>query len=363
MQLSDFSYDLPPELIAQHPARQRTASRLLHVDSAGRCHDRQFLDCPAFFEPGDVLVLNDTKVIPARLFGRKATGGKVEVLLERVIGDKQLLAQVKASKSPKPGTDIIINGGGDFPEVALTVTGRQDSFFELSAPDIDDIYTWLDAVGRIPLPPYIERAEQSDGDSSADAERYQTVFARHQGAVAAPTAGLHFDEATLARIKELGVHIVYVTLHVGAGTYQPVRVDDVTTHKMHKEQATVSAQTCAVINQARARGNRVVAVGTTVVRSLETAATSSLEQGASPDTDDFLQPFHGDTDIFIYPGFKFRIIDALLTNFHLPESTLLMLVSAFAGRDVILDAYNHAVQQRYRFFSYGDAMLLERAGT
>ncbi len=345
MQLSDFQFDLPPELIAQYPTEKRTASRLLHVSGDGSCHDQQFVDCLEHLKAGDVLVLNNTKVIPARLYGQKATGGRLEVLIERVLDDERLLAQVRASKSPKTGTVISIDGDDS---AQLSVAGRQGMFFELVLQGVDDIYQWLDQVGNIPLPPYIERNDQEQ-----DAERYQTVFAREKGAVAAPTAGLHFDEELLKKVSDKGVHIHYVTLHVGAGTYQPVRVDNIDDHQMHREYLSVSQTTCDAIVEAKQRGNKVIAVGTTVVRSLETAAQHS--EGPN------LQPFQGETEIFIYPGFEFKVIDCLITNFHLSQSTLLMLVSAFCGRDVILRAYQHAIEQKYRFFSYGDAMLLEKS--
>jgi len=356
VQLSDYHFDLPPELIAQYPAEQRTASRLLHLNASRELADLDFPDCLSHMQSGDVLVLNDTKVIPARLFGRKETGGQVEVLIERVLNDTQLLAQVRASKSPKPGTNLFIEDDSD---VYLTVTGRQDNFFELSIYGIDDIYQWLDCVGSLPLPPYIERSDEHE-----DIERYQTVFAKDKGAVAAPTAGLHFDEELLKSIKAKGVKVCTVTLHVGAGTYQPVRVDNLLEHKMHRERLSVNQQTCDVINDARKNGKKVIAVGTTVVRSLETAAKQSMHnQSDSLAASLLLKPFTGETEIFIYPGFKFQIIDKLITNFHLSESTLLMLVSAFSGRDAIMIAYAHAITEKYRFFSYGDAMLLEKSGS
>lgn len=356
MHLSDYQFDLPAELIAQYPADQRTASRLLYLNAAGEVADLGFPDCVTQMQSGDVLVLNDTKVIPARLFGQKSTGGQVEVLIERILNDTQLLAQVRASKAPKAGSKLFIQGDTD---AYLTVTGRQDNFFELSVAGVSDIYNWLDRVGSLPLPPYIERSDEHE-----DISRYQTVFAKDKGAVAAPTAGLHFDEELLQTIKAKGVHVCTVTLHVGAGTYQPVRVENVLEHKMHRERLSVNQQTCDVINKARANGRQVIAVGTTVVRSLETAAQQSM----TLDSDDLenansqlqLKPFSGETEIFIYPGFTFQIIDKLITNFHLSESTLLMLVSAFSGREAIMKAYAHAIAEKYRFFSYGDAMLLER---
>ncbi len=339
MRTRDFHYDLPEELIAQFPVSQRDASRLLHVAKGGQLTDAGFKDLLDILCPGDLLVLNDTRVIPARLFACKDTGGKVEIMLERVIDDTSLLVQLRASKSPRAGSLLQVAGGD-----AFQVVGRQEDMYLLKFIAQGGLDEFLQQHGHIPLPPYIQRA-----DDAQDQERYQTVYSDKPGAVAAPTAGLHFTEDILAALKKKDVDHVRLTLHVGAGTFQPVRVDDVSNHKMHKERMVLTADTVNRINLARAKGGRIIAVGTTVVRSLETAARSGE-----------LQPYEGDTDIFIYPGFKFNVIDMLLTNFHLPESTLLMLVSAFAGKDTIMRAYNHAVQQRYRFFSYGDAMLLER---
>ncbi len=339
MRTRDFHYDLPEELIAQFPVSQRDASRLLHVAKGGELTDAGFKDLLDILCPGDLLVLNDTRVIPARLFACKDTGGKVEIMLERVIDDTSLLVQLRASKSPRAGSLLQVAGGD-----AFQVVGRQEDMYLLKFIAQGGLDEFLQQHGHIPLPPYIQRA-----DDAQDQERYQTVYSDKPGAVAAPTAGLHFTEDILAALKKKDVDHVRLTLHVGAGTFQPVRVDDVSNHKMHKERMVLTADTVNRINTARAKGGRIIAVGTTVVRSLETAARSGE-----------LQPYEGDTDIFIYPGFKFNVIDMLLTNFHLPESTLLMLVSAFAGKDTIMRAYNHAVQQRYRFFSYGDAMLLER---
>jgi S-adenosylmethionine:tRNA ribosyltransferase-isomerase len=341
MRRSDFHYDLPDELIARHPAAERSASRLLHVDGRNaRWFDRGFRDLPALLQAGDLLVFNDTRVIPARLQARKAgSGGRVEILLERLAGGTTAQVQLKASKPARAGTVLEIEGGG-----AATVTGRDGDFWTLDfAPD--DAHAVFERAGTMPLPPYIDRPPED-----ADRERYQTVYARHPGAVAAPTAGLHFDATVLDACRARGVGFAYVTLHVGAGTFQPVRVDDVARHRMHAEVCAVNAAACAAIADTRARGGRVVAVGTTAVRTLESAAA----QGS-------LQPFAGETRLFITPGTRFRVVDALVTNFHLPESTLLMLVSAFAGRDTILAAYRHAIAQRYRFFSYGDAMFLEPA--
>jgi len=336
MRREDFHFDLPPELIAQQPAAERGGSRLLLLDgSSGERRDLVFADLPGLLRRGDLLVFNDTRVIPARLFGHKDSGGKVEVLVERIVDERHVLAHVRASKSPKPGSWLTLES-----DVEVEVLGRQGELFELrfDAP----VFERLKQYGRMPLPPYIEREAGSD-----DAERYQTAYARREGAVAAPTAGLHFDQTMLAKLTEQGIEQAYVTLHVGAGTFQPVRVDDIREHVMHHEYLEVPAETVAAIAATRARGGRVVAVGTTVVRSLESAARTGE-----------LQPFQGETDIFIYPGYQFRVIDALVTNFHLPESTLLMLVCAFAGYDHTMAAYRHAVAESYRFFSYGDAMFI-----
>ena len=346
MNVADFTYDLPDELIAQYPPEKRGASRLLKVHQNQPLQDAQFADLLDELHAGDVMVLNNTKVVPARMFGQKESGGRIEVLLERVTGENTLLAQIRASRAPKPGQQLLIDGDD---QVRLTVLGRQDTFFELQVNGLQtSLFDWLEQVGHMPLPPYIERA-----DEHADQDRYQTVFAEQKGAVAAPTAGLHYDDALLAAIRDKGVDIVTITLHVGAGTYQPVRVDSVEEHVMHSEYIEVSDAACKAVIAAKQRGGRVLAVGTTVVRSLETAARAAGD-------DALIAPFTGDTDIFIYPGFKFKVVDMLQTNFHLPESTLLMLVSAFAGTETIRSAYQHAIAQKYRFFSYGDAMLLER---
>ena len=338
MKRTDFHYDLPPELIAQMPLDQRSASRLLRFDKqSGHLNDHEFNDLPDMLNRGDLLVFNNTKVIPARLFGVKASGGRVEILVERLLNKHQCLAQVRASKSPKPGGMLILEGGHE-----LQVLGRQGSFFQLQAVG-DDLMKLLLKFGHMPLPPYITRE-----DTSFDRHRYQTVFAETAGAVAAPTAGLHFDQNLLDRLKAGGIESATVTLHVGAGTFQPVRVDNIEDHEMHAEWLDVSQSTCDAVEACKARGGRVIAVGTTAVRSLETAAQSGS-----------LKPYCGDSRIFIYPPYDFRVIDALITNFHLPESTLLMLVSALAGRLRTLAAYRHAVEQGYRFFSYGDAMLVE----
>ncbi|MCR6685065.1 tRNA preQ1(34) S-adenosylmethionine ribosyltransferase-isomerase QueA [Pseudoxanthomonas sp.] len=344
MKKSDFNYSLPEELIAQAPLAQRSASRLLVVPPGeGAFADAHVRDLPDMLQAGDLLVFNDTRVIPARLFGQKDSGGRVEILIERLLPGEQARAQVRASKSPKPGSRIVLDGGGQ-----AEVLGRDGEFYVLRFEVDGPFEAWLLKVGRLPLPPYIRREPGQDDD-----ERYQTVFARQVGAVAAPTAGLHFDEALLQRLGERGVQFGHVTLHVGAGTFQPVRVEDVREHAMHSEWLNVGAELVAQVRRTREAGGRVVAVGTTVVRALESAWRRSE---SNPEGE--LQPFAGETRIFIFPGYRIRSVDALVTNFHLPESTLLMLVSAFAGKERIFDAYRHAVEQRYRFFSYGDAMLL-----
>jgi len=337
MLLSDFHYDLPESLIARHPAEPRSASRLLHLDGAtGALTDRRATDLPALLRAGDLLVFNDTRVVPARLFGVKDTGGKVEVMLERLRGGSRATVQLRASKSARPGTRIHVTGGA-----TATVVERDDDFWlvEFDAP-ASDVF---ERCGEMPLPPYIDRPAEPQ-----DRKRYQTVYARTPGAVAAPTAGLHFDHGLLDACRAAGAEFAYVTLHVGAGTFQPVRAPNIAEHRMHAELLQVGAVTVAAIEAARARGSRVIAVGTTAVRSLETAA-----QGGR------LAPYAGETRLFITPGFRFKVSDGLVTNFHLPESTLLMLVSAFAGREHVLAAYRHAVEARYRFFSYGDAMFIE----
>jgi S-adenosylmethionine:tRNA ribosyltransferase-isomerase len=339
MRKSDFDYHLPPESIAQAPAQPRGTSRLLRVDG-GALEDLRFTDLPGLLRPGDLLVFNDTRVIPARLFGSKESGGRIEMLVERLLGGRRVLTQLHASKSPGPGTRLALEGG-----VGATVLARQGEFFEIEFDGDTPALDVLTRIGHVPLPPYIKR-----GDSAADREQYQTVFARTPGAVAAPTAGLHFDEAMLTRLREGGFEFAYVTLHVGAGTFQPMRVEEVGQHRLHAERMSVGADVCAQIERAKSEGRRVVAVGTTVVRALESAAHTGE-----------LQPFDGDTDIFIYPGYRFRVVDALLTNFHLPQSTLLMLVCAFAGTPTVLGAYRHAVERGYRFYSYGDAMFVTLA--
>jgi len=331
-----FQFELPDELIARQPTEQRQGSRLLYLDSLNDdLQHQQFTDLLCHIQPGDLMVFNNTKVIPARLFGQKESGGKVEVLVERVVDKYSVLAHVRASKSPKAGTQLIFDN-----DYRAEMMGRVDDLFELkfSEPVLDV----LDQIGHMPLPPYIDRS-----DTDEDKSRYQTVYAQQLGAVAAPTAGLHFDDQILAAIKEKGAQIAFVTLHVGAGTFQPVRVDNILEHKMHSEWLQVSDEVCRQVCETKASGGRVVAVGTTSVRCLETAAREGE-----------IVPFEGDTDIFIYPGYQFNVVDALLTNFHLSESTLLMLVSAFSGYQSIMHAYQEAVAERYRFFSYGDAMFL-----
>lgn len=341
LQRQDFYFDLPPELIAQQPPAQRGDSRLLTLDgTTGQLTDRQFRDLPTLLQPGDLLVFNDTRVIPARFSGRKASGGRVELLVERVLDEQRALVQIRANRAPKPGGLLLLDAGG-----TATVLNRQDDLFEIRAEIDQPLLIWLEQHGRLPLPPYITRQP-----TAHDAERYQTVYARQPGAVAAPTAGLHFDQALLAQIAEMDVTRTFITLHVGAGTFQPVRVEHITEHVMHAERFEITAETCEKIHATRKRGGRVIAVGTTTLRALETA---SNEQGIP-------QPGENETRIFIYPGYRFRCVDALITNFHLPESTLLMLVAAFAGRDTIMHAYHHAVAANYRFFSYGDAMFITR---
>ena len=343
MKTADFDYQLPDELIARYPAADRTASRLLVVASDGELKHRHFADIGDYLKAGDLLVLNNTRVIPARLFGKKASGGQLEMLIERVEGEYQALAHIRCSRSPKAGAELQLTADENresISDFSATVEGRSGSLFRVSftAP----VLAVLEAIGHMPLPPYIDRS-----DEMLDRDRYQTVFAEQPGAVAAPTAGLHFDEELLSRLAGKGVERAEITLHVGAGTFQPVKVDDVEQHHMHSEWIEVPQAVCDKIKACKARGGRVVAVGTTVVRSLETAARSGD-----------IKPFAGDTDIFLYPGKPFHAVDMLITNFHLPQSTLLMLVSAFAGTQRIRHAYQQAVQEQYRFFSYGDAMLL-----
>ncbi|GGJ92559.1 S-adenosylmethionine:tRNA ribosyltransferase-isomerase [Pseudomonas matsuisoli] len=338
MRVSDFHFDLPENLIARHPLAERRASRLLVLDGLdGTTAHRQFADFLEYVRPGDLVVFNNTRVIPARLWGQKASGGKIEILVERVLDTDRVLAHVRASKAPKPGARLLIEGGAE-----ATMVARHDALFELAFDE--PVLPMLDRVGHMPLPPYIDRP-----DDDADRERYQTVYAQRAGAVAAPTAGLHFDEPMLDALQQKGVETAFVTLHVGAGTFQPMRVERVEDHLMHSEWLEVTPEVVAAVAECRARRGRVIAVGTTSVRSLESAAREGV-----------LKPYSGDTDIFIWPGYQFQVVDALVTNFHLPESTLLMLVSAFAGYEQTMAAYQEAVAQQYRFFSYGDAMFITR---
>jgi S-adenosylmethionine:tRNA ribosyltransferase-isomerase len=339
MKLSDFDYELPPQLIAQEALEDRAASRMLLMQEDGECQDRQFRDLLDLIQPEDLLVFNNTKVLPARLFGQKSTGGQIEVLVERLLDNRRLLAHIRSSKSPKAGARLTLEGAFE-----AEVVGRQGALFELIFDHESTAVELLEAHGHMPLPPYIERA-----DTPADHARYQTVFAQHPGAVAAPTAGLHFDDEFMAALKARGVATAQVTLHVGAGTFQPVRTEDLSDHIMHSEWIDVSGSVCDAVEACRKRGGNVIAVGTTTVRSLESAAMTGQ-----------LKPFQGDTDIFITPGYEFQVIDRLVTNFHLPKSTLLMLISAFSGYDEIKQAYRHAVEREYRFFSYGDAMYLSK---
>ena len=338
LSLADFDYELPPELIAQFPLPERTASRLLVVDGARR-EDRRFADLPGLLHPGDLLVFNDTRVLRARLHGLKDSGGRVEVLIERPVGRHEALAQIRASHAPWPGSRLRLEGA-----LEVDVVARDGAFFLLRFPAADDLVDLLERHGKLPLPPYIQRPAEA-----SDEARYQTVYAQARGSVAAPTAGLHFDQPLLDALRAKRVELAWLTLHVGAGTFQPVRGDDLSQHRMHRERYVIPADTAAALVAARARGGRIVAVGTTTLRALEAAAQ---EGGilAGP----------GETDLFILPGFRFRTADALITNFHLPKSTLLMLVSAFGGPENLRQAYRHAVAERYRFFSYGDAMFIKR---
>ncbi|EPY1011521.1 tRNA preQ1(34) S-adenosylmethionine ribosyltransferase-isomerase QueA [Vibrio vulnificus] len=347
MQVSDFYFDLPDELIARYPQSERTASRLLQLNgNTGAVKDGSFKDVLELVQAGDLVVFNNTRVIPARMFGRKESGGKLEVLVERMLDEKRFLAHVRSSKSPKPGTLVFL---GEEDQYSAEMVARQDALFELHLKADQTILEVLEEIGHMPLPPYIDRP-----DEDADKERYQTVYNQKPGAVAAPTAGLHFDNQLLEQIKAKGAEFAYVTLHVGAGTFQPVKVDNILEHHMHSEYAEVSQEVVDAIKTTKARGGRVIAVGTTSVRSLESAAQESLKNGTE------LMPFFGDTEIFIFPGYQYQLVDCLITNFHLPESTLIMLVSAFAGYDHTMNAYQHAVTNQYRFFSYGDAMFIEK---
>ncbi|WP_069469954.1 tRNA preQ1(34) S-adenosylmethionine ribosyltransferase-isomerase QueA [Candidatus Marithrix sp. Canyon 246] len=338
MQRTDFTFDLPDNLIAQHPPTSRTSSKLLFIDpDTNKFKDLSFLEFPQLLNPKDLLVFNNTRVIPARIFGHKASGGKIEILLERILNKNQILAQIRASKTPKPNTDLYLDA-----DIKVTVLQQLDNFFKLEFHDTRSVYEILPEIGHIPLPPYIKRT-----DTPIDKQRYQTIYASKLGAVAAPTAGLHFDTAMIKQIQNMGIETTFITLHVGAGTFSPIRVNDISQHTMHAEYLQVSQQVCEQIQATRARGGRVIAVGTTSVRALETATDNGI-----------IKPYQGETRLFITPGYKFQSVDALLTNFHLPESTLLMLVSAFAGQKQVLAAYRHAVAQQYRFFSYGDAMFM-----
>ncbi|MGM0570605.1 tRNA preQ1(34) S-adenosylmethionine ribosyltransferase-isomerase QueA [Marinobacter sp.] len=338
MKVSDFHFELPDELIARYPMAERSASRMLCLDGiSGTLAHRQFRDLPDLLEPDDLLVFNDTRVIPARLFGTKDTGGRVEVLVERVEATDTVLAHVRASKALKAGQRVVLEDGS-----ALVMLDREDALFRLQTESGEAMLDLLERAGHMPLPPYVDRP-----DENSDRERYQTVYAREAGAVAAPTAGLHFDQSIFDRLAEKGIQTAFVTLHVGAGTFQPVRVEKVEDHVMHSEVATVPEAAVEAIRATRRRGGRVIAVGTTSVRSLESASRGGA-----------VRPFQGETDIFIRPGYRFQTVDAMITNFHLPESTLIMLVSAFAGYHHTMAAYREAVAERYRFFSYGDAMFI-----
>jgi S-adenosylmethionine:tRNA ribosyltransferase-isomerase len=338
MRLSDFHYDLPQELIAQHPLPERASSRLLVLEGPGRVlQDRTFSEFPGLLRAGDLLVFNDTQVIPARLYGRKRSGGRVEVLVERVLDEHRVRAQLRASRAPKAGGELLLEGG-----VCAQVRARQGPFFELGFAGPRPVLDLLTAHGHVPLPPYIERA-----DEAGDRERYQTVYARRPGAVAAPTAGLHFDTYLLDVLRNAGIAMEFVTLHVGAGTFQPIRVEDISGHPMHPEYLEVDASVCAAVARCRERRGRVIAVGTTSVRALESVAAA-----------DGLRPYRGETRLFITPGYRFRVVDALITNFHLPRSSLLMLVCALGGYGSVMAAYGHAVTHGYRFYSYGDAMFI-----
>lgn len=340
MRRQDFSYTLPEELIAKYPPAERGQSRLLHLDgTTGALQDQAFPDLLAHVHPGDLMVFNDTRVIPARVFGRKATGGQVEVMVERIVDRQQVLAQIRASKAPRPQSTLTLDDGTE-----LLVQARHNDLYELVFPADRTALEVLESVGHMPLPPYIDRADQA-----SDRERYQTVYGRRDGAVAAPTAGLHFDQPFLEALRNKGVGIAFVTLHVGAGTFQPMRADRVLDHVMHSEVMELSAEVAQQVRETKAAGGRIIAVGTTSVRCLETAAQTGE-----------LNAYQGETNIFIYPSYRFQVVDCLVTNFHLPESTLLMLISAFAGYQHTLAAYRHAVAKQYRFFSYGDAMFIER---
>jgi len=346
MDISDFDFELPEKLIAQHPPEVRGSSRLLVALPTLPIEDKHFGNLPDYVAPGDVLVFNNTKVMKARLFGQKASGGKIEALIERVLDAHTALAHIRSSKSPKPGTELIFEG-----DIRAVMLERAEELFCLKFEGEQTVYELLEQNGHLPLPPYIERAADDEDDS-----RYQTVYAKYQGAVAAPTAGLHFDDELLQKLHEKGVNFEFVTLHVGAGTFQPVRVENIEDHIMHAEYVELSQEVCNAIIETKKAGKRVIAVGTTSVRSVETAALSAEENG----NPDLIEPYFSDTSIFIYPGKSFRVVDALITNFHLPESTLIMLVSAFAGFSHTMNTYKSAVENRFRFFSYGDAMFITK---
>lgn len=338
MKLTDFHYELPNELIARYPTKKRSASRLLCLNcDTGEIKHRHFIDLIDFLTPKDLLVFNNSRVIPARLYGTKETGGQIEVLIERILDKFHCLAHIKASRAPKPGSTLNLENA-----VTAKVINRHDNLFKLEFSIDHPIMETLNSFGHIPLPPYIDRAAEA-----IDQERYQTIYAKHDGSVAAPTAGLHFDEELLKKIKNKGIRSTFVTLHVGAGTFQPVKTSDIKQHKMHSELIQVTEETCQQIQQTKQSSGRVIAVGTTSVRCLETATQNGETK-----------PFFGETDIFIYPGYKFKCVDAMITNFHLPESTLLMLVAAFAGHENMMRAYHEAIAKKYRFFSYGDAMFI-----
>lgn len=342
MNKSDFYFELPERLIAHYPQPDRSASRLLTLSgNTGDVNHRQFRDLPDLLDAGDLLVFNDTRVIPARLLGQKVSGGKIEVLVERILDDHRVLAHVRANRAPKAGTELFLENA-----VPAVIGERDDALFEVQFDQAKTVLEWLDAYGHMPLPPYIERP-----DEASDRERYQTVYGKKLGAVAAPTAGLHFDDAIMQRLQDKGVNTAYVTLHVGAGTFQPVRTDDIREHKMHSEYAEVPATVVQAIQATKAAGKRVIAVGTTSVRSLESAAKAHGGE---------IGEFAAETDIFIFPGYEFKVVDAMVTNFHLPESTLIMLISAFAGKTQVMNAYQAAIDHEYRFFSYGDAMFITR---
>lgn len=360
MRVADFSFDLPEQLIARYPKADRSASRLMALNgNSGAIQHQQFVDVIDKLSEGDLLIFNNTRVIPARMFGQKASGGKLEVLVERMLDEHRVLAHIRCSKSPKPNSEIILEGvlieeTGQQEKITVNMVARHGALFELAFPENEKVLDILERIGHMPLPPYIDRP-----DEDSDKERYQTVYNEKPGAVAAPTAGLHFDEDLINKIKDKGVNLAFVTLHVGAGTFQPVKVDEIADHVMHAEYVEVPSEVVEQIKATKRSGKKVIAVGTTSVRSIESAAKAALENN-QVENGVAIAEFYGDTDIFITPGYKFQIIDSLITNFHLSESTLLMLVSAFSGYENIMAAYKEAVEQEYRFFSYGDAMFLEK---